>query len=860
MTFSAERNAQIDALFDRALDHPPETRAFFLEGACTSDPALLEAVQQLLDLVAEDDAFAAAEGVAALWEAAAEDQDLAEPPADSFGPYRVVRELGRGGMGAVYLADRVDGEFEQRVAIKVLPTPVSSEERLRRFERERSLLARLTHPNIARLLGGGRTPEGNPYLVMEYVEGLPLDRYCEERQADLDERARLVLAVTDAVEFAHRNLIVHRDLKPSNIIVDREGVVKLLDFGIALPLTEAPEDGLTKELGRPMTPAYASPEQFRGEDMTTVSDVYQLGLILYELLTGRAAQALSTGSPADWERTICMDDPGRPSEAAAAHPIASRWQRRLRGDLDTIIQRALHKEPDRRYGSVAALAADLRRFQQGFPVAARPDAFWYRADRFVRRHRLAVAAGLLVMLLLSGYAVTVTVQQRRIETEAKRAREAIEFLTGSFRDFTRAGFTDRIASSGLVTGRELVDRTAARASEELTDQPQLQAEVLTRVGELYLQLGDYDKSIEALERALAIRSSGLGPADRRLSDTNGLLGIALHYAGRLHEAEPPLRRSFEIAVRAHPASSPETCWSRRYLADLLHSLGDLSAAEELLVPSSSACRSPSFRRVIAGVLRDQGRLSEAIAHYRAAIEEEGAAGQAVGFTWMELGYTLTSSGDLREAGEALERAGAVFDREYRGDHPVRFIRSRYVARLALASGDLAEAESGVDRSLDLQRRWVGDQHHLVPRWMVDKAAVALASGHPERALAAATDALRRYDELRLPEHPMAAEAGQIAGAAELANGALGTAIARLGEVIARQERLLVAGDPRLGVSYALLAEALRRSGDSVGARSAGGRATEIFRRVPNALVLPCVVFGRPVRELAPADAPAACRP
>jgi serine/threonine-protein kinase len=858
MTSSAERNAQIDALFERALDHTPETRAAFLEEACAADPALLEAVRQLLDLVAEDDAFSEAQGVAALWDAVAESQAAAERRDESFGPYRVVRELGRGGMGAVYLADRVDGEFEQQVAIKILPTPFSTEERLRRFERERSLLARLAHPNIARLLGGGRTPEGHPYLVMEYVQGLSLDRYCEERRAGLDERIRLVLAITDAVEFAHRNLIVHRDLKPSNIVVDGEGAVKLLDFGIALPLAEAADEALTKDSGRPMTPAYASPEQFLGEDMTTASDVYQLGLILYELLTGRAAQPSSTGSPADWERVICKEDPPRPSEAAALHAVASQWRRRLRGDLDMIILRALHKEPDRRYGSVAALAADLERFRQGFPVTARPDALWYRIDRFARRHRALVAASVLLGMLLCGYAITVTVQQRRIEAEANRAREAIEFLTGSFRDFTRADFTDRIASSGLVTGRELVERTADRANEDLADQPQLQAEVLTRVGELYLQLGLYDRSIEALERALTIRRE-LDPVDDRLSDTNGLLGIALHYAGRLHEAEPRLRRSFEIAVRAHPAVSAETCWSRRYLADLLHSLGDLAAAEALLVPALESCRSPSFHRVVAGVLRDQGRSSEAIAHYRVAIEAEGSAGQAVGFTWMELGYALTSSGDLEAAGAALERAGAVFEQEYHGDHPVRIIHSRYVARLALARGELAEAESGLARSLALQRRWVGDRQHLVPRWIVDLAAVALAAGRPGRALEAASDALTRYDDLRLFEHPVATEALQIAAAAELASGAFDAAIERLGLVIARQEALLVADDPRLGVSHALLSEALHRSGDLAGASRARTRASEILRRTPAALALPCRVFGAPVRALAPPDSPAACR-
>jgi len=403
MAPSPQRWERVEEIFHLALEQPPEGRAQWLAQSCAGDPALRSEVESLL----ESDGAARQGFVGAKVQSAFLDLMGAEAPKSAMegrriGAWRLVREIGRGGMGAVYLAARADQQYESSVAIKLVRPGFDTDFMLHRFRRERQILARLEHPNITRLLDGGATEEGIPYLVMEYIEGAWITRYAAEHRLSVDDRIRLCLPVCAAVEHAHRNFIVHRDLKPANILIDRSGAPKLLDFGISKLLEADPDEQANTQGAGMLTPEYASPEQILGEPVTIASDVYSLGAVIYELLAGVRPHKLDRGSALDLQRAVCETPVTAPSKAAADRATA----RRLRGDLDNILLRALQKEPARRYASVERLSEDLRRYLEHRPVAARPDSPGYRAFKFIRRNRLVVTvATLAVMAVLAGAAV-----------------------------------------------------------------------------------------------------------------------------------------------------------------------------------------------------------------------------------------------------------------------------------------------------------------------------------------------------------------------------------------------------------------------------------------------------------------------
>jgi serine/threonine protein kinase len=403
----AEQYQQVKQVFNRALGLSPDERPAFLDQAVGDQPALRSAVEKLL--AAHDCADSFIETPA--FEFAAEwliPEASALVEGERIGPYRMVREIGRGGMGAVYLAERADDQYRKQVAIKLVRRGLDTAEILRRFLAERQILANLDHPNIARLLDGSTTEDGLPYIAMEYVEGLPLVDYCDRHALAITERLKLFRTVCSAVHYAHQNLVIHRDLKPGNILVTTDGVPKLLDFGIAKVFRAEAQDGdATRTELRALTPEYASPEQLRGERVTTASDVYSLGVILYQLLTGLRPYQFKTADPMERLRTICDQQPEKPSAAVEArmknesrkakaarfHPASPGLHpAALRGDLDNIVLMAMRKEPQRRYSSVEQFADDLRRHLENLPVLARKDTFAYRAAKLIRRNKAVAAA------------------------------------------------------------------------------------------------------------------------------------------------------------------------------------------------------------------------------------------------------------------------------------------------------------------------------------------------------------------------------------------------------------------------------------------------------------------------------------
>lgn len=564
----AARWERVQQILADALELEGAARSVFLDQACAGDPALRAEVVALADAAEQADSYFANLAVRAGITGGA------EPPPEApdlegrrIGAYRLGPLLGRGGMGAVYSAERADGQFELSAALKILPLGATSSEAHRRFLEERRILARMEHPNIARLYDGGVTEDGTPYFVMERVEGLPFTQYCRAQELGVEERLRLFLEVCDTVSFAHSKLVVHRDLKPNNILVTADGKVKLLDFGIAR-LLESGEEGVTATAlgGRLMTPRYASPEQLRGDTVTTVSDVYTLGVILYEALTGISPYDLSgdTGSLID---AICTQTVGAPSarllrwargsieptqeardviSAAEAMGTSVRsLSRALRGDLDNILLMALRKDPARRYPSVEALAEDIRRHLTGYPVKASPEGVLYSAGRFLRRHALPAAAAASLLLLISvllvlsvRFAVTTRRQAEEISRERDRAEEIANFMREIFEVADPA-----LTNGEAVTAHELLDAGVRRIREDHPDQPELQAEMMTVLGSIYRQLGLPEQAIALLREARTLQSGLATVSEEEKAATLRELGGALVDVGLTVEGERLLREA-----------------------------------------------------------------------------------------------------------------------------------------------------------------------------------------------------------------------------------------------------------------------------------------------------------------------------
>lgn len=508
--------ARIRAVFEQALLLEGDAREAFLNDACKEAPDLRAEVDALLAADARAILEATEVGRAAPDLLAVLNRDHQHAlSGQRLGPWRLLREIGRGGMGAVYLAERDDGEYVQQAAVKLVRPGCDLGELLQRFRAERQILATLSHPNIARLLDGGVSAEGKPYLVLEYVEGSEIGQFCDRQQLTVEARLKLFLTVCAAVSHAHHRLVVHRDLKPSNIMVDANGQVKLLDFGIAKLMQS--DSAITGTQSRVFTPEFAAPEQVRGEVVTTSVDVYALGLLLFHLLTGKKPYGITATTPAAYEQAILNQEPQRPSRAVveedpddqsqtgaraiARQMLPAKLSAALSGDLDAIVLKALRKEPEQRYPSVSALADDIERFLQHQPVQARRGNLRYVATRFLQRHALASALGLLaVVSLLIGSGVALW-QAQAAQAEARKSRAALDFMTGLFT------LADPIAAQGeRITARELLDTGSQRIREQLHDQPEARAELLLAMGDSYRGLGLYDQALPVLAESAALTS------------------------------------------------------------------------------------------------------------------------------------------------------------------------------------------------------------------------------------------------------------------------------------------------------------------------------------------------------------------
>jgi serine/threonine protein kinase len=509
---------KVQEIFFAAADLPAAEQCRFLDTACRDNPDLRQDVDSLL--VADR---SHSNDIDRALETAARQIVGADPAIDArFGPWRVSREIGRGGMGIVYLAIRDDAQFQKRAALKLIRAGMDTAELLLRFRHERQILASLDHPYIARLIDGGTTPEGRPFLVMEYVEGLRIDHWCRERGLTVEDRCRLFLKVCEAASYAHRSLVVHRDLKPGNILIAADGSPKLLDFGVAKLLTPDRDPALTAA-GPPLTPDYASPEQVLGQPITTAADIYSLGAVLYKLLTGAKPHRLDSATPAEVERAVCQTEIPRPSAAVDRRlPNARRVRRRLAGDLDNIVMMALRKEPERRYSSVDQFADDVRRHLDGRPVQARQNSVAYRTLKFVRRRRFELAAAATIAASLVAGIVMAVSQGRQAETarQAAESQRKVAELQRSVAERERAGaeaarFSEAVQHRIADEQRDRALRESARAEQRLTDLLDLAGHTLF---DIHDALAALPGAIEARQRVVGTTLEYL----QKLEKTNGL--------------------------------------------------------------------------------------------------------------------------------------------------------------------------------------------------------------------------------------------------------------------------------------------------------------------------------------------------
>jgi serine/threonine protein kinase/Tfp pilus assembly protein PilF len=707
----SNRWLRIEYLFYAALELE-EGRTAFLDEACGGDAELRKEVESLLHSSGQTMGFLQQPVLQAAQQVTAEESLSGK----RIGAYQLLRVIGEGGMGKVYLASRADELYQKEVAIKTVQGGLGhSRAMLLRFRSERQILANLDHPNIARLLDGGITDEGLPYLVMEYVNGVRLDDYCKINKLGTEQRLQLFCTVCTAVEYAHKNLVVHRDIKPANILVTAEGVPKLLDFGIAKLLD--PESGdiaptLTSE--RMMTPEYASPEQVRGDQMTTSTDVYALGVLLYELLAGKRPFRLDTTSPFEMARIICEQDPEPPSIVSAANPelAAPDAARTLSGDLDNIVLMAMRKEPARRYVSVAALASDVQAYLTGYPVHARTATWKYRSVKFVRRHKAAASAAAIVALALIVFSIGMGLLAKRATQERLAAQRESQFLEGIFEAATPGR-----SRGHEITARELLDQGAKRVDRELAGDPGLQGTMLDNIGRAYSALGLYDQAEPLLERAYLLRRKTLGNENIDVAETLYNLATSIRLQGQYKKADPYFRQS--LAIRERKLGEHNTA-----VAESLSALGEC-----LTLENRDADAEPVLRKALAIdrelhsdsgsadylalLLERKGSYPEALQLLRESLEArrriEGTDSPDYALALHNLGGALIDAGDFAGA-ETTERQALELQRKILGNnHPDLAYPLNKLGILLLEEGNWQAAEPLLREAMELRRRTIGEK-------------------------------------------------------------------------------------------------------------------------------------------------------
>ena len=818
----------LDALFNEALALPPEQWAAFAARRCGDDT---DAAKRLLAMLRADQNMDTQSDPLGGAISDQRQQLAGASMPERIGPYKVDEELGRGGMGTVYRASREREGYVQQVAIKLLNPHVASGVMRERFQTEQAVLARLRHSAIAGMIDAGETRDGRPYVVMEYVDGENLTDYAVRNELSARDRVGLFIQLCGAVSYAHRNLIVHRDIKPDNVLVDPQGMIKLLDFGIAKLL---PTDGgvdLSGTLTRAgaMTPLYASPEQVRGQPITIQSDIYALGVLLYELLTGQLPYAVdASASTLELERQICETDPLPPSRRLSDSQAEAVNPRRLRGDLDRIVLKAMRKEPERRYDSAERLADDLQRYLDGRTVSARPDSLGYRLQKLIARNPLGAAASALLVLSLVAFSVTTRWQSLQIERErdtaqqeAEAARQVADFMVGLFE------VSDpRTSDMREVTARDLLDQAASTIDQEMEAAPVNRARLMHIIGMAYVNLGDYDNGQVLMNRALEVRREVFGPDSLEVADSLNRLGNFHREFGRIGPAEAALREALEIRERL--ADGPDTDLADSYnnFGLFQRSIGNYQQAIEMLNRALAMHEAVTGPDAInqGAPLHNLAQAHHALGHYREArrllqrsLEVKRGVGLENRATYANslaaLASVETDMGLLDEALEHRSRALEIRRIAYTEAHPSLVAGLTGMAATLIAADRLDEAQALIDEALPLAAEIAGAEGTQVARVLIQRGKLALRRGDIE----AAVHDLSRATNIRLDnlgdQHPAVWRSRQALGNALLAHGQPSVALSVLEAAQEAMISRLAENHPEVMAARVAMAEAWEAQGD-----------------------------------------------
>ena len=785
---SAARYQRVKALFEDALDLAADEREAFVRGHAES----ADVAQQVMALLASGGDDHELESIVA--DAAADVQSSSE--LKQIDQYRIIERIGEGGMGQVFLAERDDAQFQHRVAIKVLSMRQPGDDLIRRFRAERQILARLKHPYIAQLHDGGATPEGLPYLVMEHVEGLPVDEYCQRHALGLSDRLTLFGKICESIDYAHRSLIIHRDIKPSNILITEDGNPKLLDFGIAKLIGETPSDhtvAVTRVGTRALTLDYASPEQVRSEPVTTATDVYALGILLYRLLTGCSPYSSPSTSVHLLEREICESDPEKPS-LRVDEEVVPNLRKRLAGDLDTIVLKALRKEPPHRYATPREMMDDIGRYQRHEPVAARAGNWRYRATKFVRRHAAGVAFATALALTIGSFLVVTLQQNQRIERERDAATRLANFMGEIF-----YLASPEAVPGETVTVEQVLDMGQERIQSELANEPRTKARLLWVMGEAYTSLGLHNDALRLMTQSAELGLEGHLP-DEDLVDVLANLGQEHSYLGNFDKATD----YFETAERVYARiKSPPVDLGTLLLklhamhlsranrteeglekmldaermaraiqndvdhdhADVMHNLGtsylargDNANAEMWLRRSlerkdfdgTEPCNTCAVTLgVLAIVLRNQDRPAEALAYSERALDilerVLGPEHMNAGITWGHIGRTHLVLGNLEESDRALARSFEIITAALDPGHYRIGAHYGVLGELRVAQGRLDDARAAVELSLSTLEGALPDTHRVLAAGRWRAGLVYRHRGEHDQSLRELERALKIYE-------------------------------------------------------------------------------------------------------------------
>jgi serine/threonine protein kinase/Tfp pilus assembly protein PilF len=820
-TPNRDRWSRISRLFATAVELSPKARSSFLHAECgDGDEALRHDVEQLIA------AHERSGGLLDLESAEGTPKELL-PPGTRIPPYEIGRLLGGGGMGEVYEAHR--DEPLQRVALKLIKRGMESDLVVHRFLREREILASLEHPNIARLIDGGRTPDGRPFLVMERVDGEPLDRYCDERRLPVRKRLELFLVVCEAVNYAHQKLVVHRDIKPSNVFVTADGVVKLMDFGTAKILTPEAADELTEVGARCLTPSYASPEQLRGGAITTATDVFGLGGLLHALLLDQPPRRLPRSDfVAALDELGRSEEPELPSrflkrrergeiEALAARRATSppRLARLLRGDLDTIVTKALAHAPESRYGSVEQLAVDVRRHLAGLPLTARRASVLYRASRFGRRHwrglTAAVALGASVLATLvseTSRARDIAAERDLAKLERTRADEVSSFLVDLFEVIDPEA--ERLQA---LTAREALDRGVQQVGRELLDQPETRAALLVVLARAYRKLGYYERAAELAEEGFRLYRQDGREQTREAASALEEWGRSLLRLSRSREARQLFRHAAVLRVAVGGSNAGDLSNSLLGLAMAALNTGDWSAARRLgrrglALEEATENRDPAWSvdllhtvAIATHYLGDYDGASqlyeEALATARSAL---GEGHLEVANLQTDYGQLLLRVGDLAAAEEGLTEALALYRERLGPDHQYVGIAAGALGGCKIELGELVEAEPLLQEAARIARRYHGESGALYGVPLHNLGHFAYVKGDDEEAERLLTAALAVYEESLGPDHPHVATTLHYLGAIARRRGDLSRARELADRALEIRRRALEPDHPALAAS------------------------------------------------------------